>query len=219
MNISWLGHSCFKVEDKINGQSVTIITDPYGAELGLKVQKQKADLLTVSHSHPGHNNTDSVSGIETDGYLLFDRPGEYEAKGVFINGIGSYHDKKQGGERGKNIMFRLDLNGISILHAGDLGVVLSDFQVEKIGAIDILILPVGGGTTINAREAADIVKQIDPRIIIPMHYKIDGVDAELDGVEKFKKEMGGQAEELSKLKVSKRDLPEDEIKLIILAKA
>jgi len=217
MNISWLGHSCFKFEEKINGYSVCVITDPYAASIGLKIGRPKADIVTVSHAHPGHSAVEAVAGVEAEMPLLFDRPGEYESKSVFVQGIGAYHDSKDGAERGKTTMFKFDIGGITILHVGDLGVALSDKQIEKIGDIDILIVPVGGKTTLDASGAAEVVKQVDPRIVIPMHYKIDGLVGDYATVDAFKKEMGATGEFLPKYKIAKKDLPVETTEVVLLS--
>ncbi|MFA6537301.1 MAG: MBL fold metallo-hydrolase [Patescibacteria group bacterium] len=217
MNISWLGQSCFRIEDKIQNQPVVIVTDPFHDEAtGLKLPKMEADLVCVSHNHDDHNNILAVGAIDGKNPVIIDRPGEYEIKNVFIKGIGSYHDKKNGEELGKSVMFHMYVNGINLLHLGDLGTTLSDSQLEKIGEVDILFVPVGGKWTIDAIEAGAVVRQIEPRIVIPMHYAIPGLKIELDLVEKFKKEMGGKFETMPKLKISAKDLPVDEIKLIVL---
>ena len=220
MYISWLGYSCFKIEEKLRGDnSVTLVTDPYGKSVGLRLSKTKADIVTVSHQHEGHNNVEEISGVEEALPLVFDRPGEYEVKDVFIQGIGSYHDKKEGVDEGKSTIFRFDVGGVNVVHLGDLGVMLSNQQIDKLGDIDILLIPVGGKKTLDAKEAAELVRILEPRIVIPMHYKVEGMDGDLDGLEKFKKEMGEKAEVLPKLKISKKDLPQEEIKLVILERA
>jgi len=218
MNITWLGQSCFRIEEKIGSQTVTIITDPYDGSIGLKLPKQRADLVSISHNHPDHNNYLAIGGAEDKAPVIIDRPGEYEVKSVFALGIGSYHDNEQGAKLGKSVMFKFDIGGIKILHLGDLGTSLSDAQLERIEDIDILLIPVGGRYTLNAKEAAEVALEIEPRIVIPMHYKIPGLNVDIDGVEKFQKEMGSKAEFLPKLKISKKDLPQDEVKLIILQK-
>ncbi len=218
MNITWLGHSCFKFEEKINGQNFVIVTDPYDKSTGLKLPKTKADLITVSHYHDDHSNYEAIEANERQPVLL-DRPGEYEVGGVFVFGIGSFHDKKQGAEYGKSVMFKFNIEGVKILHLGDLGTTLSDKQLEKIEDVDILLIPVGGKYTVDAKVAAEIVRQIEPRIVVPMHYKIPGLTLDVDGVENFKKEMGSGAEVVSKLKISKKDLPQEETKVVIFEKA
>lgn len=218
MNITWLGHSCFKIEEKIKGNLITVVTDPYEKQLGLRLPKTKANLVTVSHDHFDHNNVDGIIGLEENEPFVIDRSGEYEYKGVFVTGIGAYHDKKEGAERGKVVMCKIEINGISILHCGDLGTSLSDAQLEKIGDVDILLIPVGGLYTVNAKEASEVVRQIEPRIVVPMHYKIPGIDLDIDDVKAFSKEMGNGSEVLNKLKIAKKDLPAEEIKLVILEK-
>ena len=196
---------------------MTVITDPYDKSIGLKIGRPKADIVTISHAHPGHNAVDAVSGIDSDQPLVFDRPGEYESKNVFVHGIGAYHDKKDGAEFGKTTMFRFDIGGVTILHLGDLGTVLSDQQLEKIGDVDILLVPVGGKTTLDAKLAAEVVKQVDPRIVIPMHYKIDDLVGDYDTVDAFKKEMGSKCEVMPKYKIAKKDLPVDSTEVVLLA--
>ena len=218
MNITWLGHSSFRLEEKIDGENVVVVTDPYNKEVGLRMSKQKAHIVTSSHDHFDHNNFDAVVGIEEGGPIVFDRPGEYEVKGVFVIGIGSYHDKKEGKERGKSVMFKFDFAGVSVLHLGDLGTALSDAQLSKIEDVDILLVPVGGNYTIDSKEAAAVVRQIEPRIVIPMHYKIKGIDVDIENADKFIKEMGNNVEPLSKFKINKRDLPPENTQLVVLEK-
>jgi len=220
MYISWLGYSCFKIEEKVRGEeSVTIVTDPYDKSIGLRLPKTRADIVSVSHQHCGHNNVEEVLTATEEAPLVFDRPGEYEAKGVSLHGIGAYHDKKDGAVEGKSTMFHIEVGGINVVHLGDLGVMLSNQQIEKLGDIDVLLIPVGGKKTLDAKEAAELVRQLEPRIVIPMHYKSEGVTEDLDGLEKFKKEMGDKAEVMPKLKISKKDLPQEETKLIILERS
>jgi L-ascorbate metabolism protein UlaG (beta-lactamase superfamily) len=173
----------------------------------------------VSHQHEGHNNVEEISGVDQALPLIFDRPGEYEVKDIFINGIGSYHDKKEGANEGKSTIFRFDIGGVNVVHLGDLGVMLSNQQIDKLGDVDVLLVPVGGKKTLDAKEAAELVRILEPRIVIPMHYKIEGMEGDLDGLERFKKEMGDKSEVLPKLKISKKDLPQEDTKLIILEKS
>lgn len=219
MNLTWLGHSCFKIEEKNNGDSVTVLTDPYGKECGLKLPKTRTDIVTISHLHDDHCNMEQVAGVDDKGPFIIDRPGEYEVKNVFIMGIGAYHDKKEGAERGKSTIFKIEVGDLTVVHLGDLGTSLSDRQLTKIGDVDILLIPVGGKYTITAKEAAEVVRQIEPRIVIPMHYKLPGLKIDIDGPEAFIKEMGGVSEKLPKLKISKKDLAAEETKLIILEKS
>lgn len=209
MQITWLGQSCFKIQ----GKDITVVNDPYDKSIGLKLPRLNADILTVSHDHYDHSNIEAVSGNP----FVITTPGEYEIKGVFIYGIPSFHDNKQGVERGLNIIYLFEFEGLKIVHLGDLGHLLTDEQLEKMGNIDILLVPIGGVYTINADQASEVISQIEPRIVIPMHYKIPGLKVNLDGINKFSKEMGiKESEALDKLRITKKDLPQEETKVVIL---
>ncbi len=215
MQIQWLGQSYFKIQTKNNGDEVIIATDPYGADIGLKPPKIQADIVTISHQHHNHNNLDAIKGEP----FVIDGPGEYETKGVFIYGIPAWHDNKEGKERGGTIIYRIIAENMNILHLGDLGDLLTDEQIEKINEVDILLIPVGGIYTIDGKKANEIISQLEPRIVIPMHYNIPGLKTkqELDGVEKFIKESGLPVEKMDKLKIAKKDLPQEETKIILLS--
>ncbi len=214
MQIQWLGQSCFKIQSKNNGQEITIVTDPYDESYGLKVQKFQADIVTISHGHNDHNNIESIKGEP----FIIKTPGEYETKGVFIYGLPAYHDNQEGRERGNIVIFKINTEDISLVHLSDLGHDLSDELLDKIGNVDILLLPVGGTYTIDAKKASEIVSAIEPRIVIPMHYQIPELKLKnkLDSVENFLKESGLPSETMDKLKIAKKDLPQDETKVIIL---
>jgi L-ascorbate metabolism protein UlaG (beta-lactamase superfamily) len=213
MHITWLGHSCFKIQDKTGSDAITIVTDPFDANTGFKVPNFEADIVTVSHSHHDHNNADALRGKP----FIINAAGEYDVKGISIEGIDSHHDEKEGAERGRNIIYWMEMEGIAIVHLGDLGHVLTDKQLEKIGKCDILMIPVGGKYTIDAKKAVEVINQIEPRIVIPMHYKtVGGKITDIDGVEKFVKELGIKPTEEEKLKISKKDLPQEDMELVIL---
>ena len=211
MNISWLGHSCFKIEEKINGESVFLLTDPFSSDIGFKLPILSPDIVSVSHQHHDHNNISSLRGQP----FIVDRAGEFDVKGIMIEGIRSYHDDEKGAKRGENIIFRFDIDGISLAHLGDLGEMLDSKQLEKLGGLDVLFIPVGGTYTLDAKKAVEVISQIEPRIVIPMHYKVPGLKIDIDGVDKFIKELGLEARYEEKLKLSQRDLPSDEMHLII----
>ena len=211
MNITWLGHSSFKIE----GREVTLITDPFDDSIGFKFPKVSADIVTISHEHYDHANAGAVGGNP----FIIDSPGEYEVKGVFIQGIPSFHDNKEGAERGQNIIYKIEIDDLIIAHLGDLGHLLTDKQTEKIEGIDILMLPVGGKFTIGYKEAIEIINQIEPRVVIPMHYHIPGLKIEIDPLDKFCKEMGcSPSDAVDKYKITKKDLPQEETKIIIFSK-
>ncbi len=200
MDINWLGHSCFRVR----GGHVTVITDPYPPDLGYSLGKPTARIVTVSHEHSGHSY---VQGIGGEPRLVI-RPGEYEISGVLIIGIATFHDADRGGKRGKNTVYLMEVDEVSICHLGDLGHVLTAEQVEELGNVDVLLLPVGGVSTINAPMAAEVVRQLEPKAVVPMHYKTSALSWELEPVGKFLKEMGvEQVGPQPKLSLTKSSLP------------
>jgi len=209
MVIYWLGQSAFKIQDK----EVTVAIDPHD-QTGLKMPKFQAEIVLISHDHPGHNNLEAIKGEP----FIINSPGEYEVKNVFIYGISSFHDNKEGAERGNNIIYLIEMEGVKIAHLGDFGQdSLNEEQLELLEGVDILLIPVGGVNTINGTQSAKIISQLQPRIVIPMHYKIPGLTAKLEPVDKFLKEFGVSSPEvMEKLKISKKDLPQEETKVIIL---
>lgn len=212
MYITWLGQACFKLQDKIGPEGVLLVTDPYGDQIGLKMPHFEADIVTVSHGHFDHNNTGAIRGHP----FIINTAGEYEIKDVFIEGVEAWHDEKSGHERGQDIIYRIEMEDISITHLGDLGHVLDSKQLEKLEGTDILLIPVGGKYTINAAKAVEVISQIEPRIVIPMHYKVPGLKVEIDGVEKFIKELGLKPRQEEKLKIAKKDLPQEDMELVVL---
>ncbi len=213
MDITFLGHSTFKIKAK----NATVITDPYDPKmLGLKFPKTPGDIVTISHEHPDHNSLDQVSDIRR----AIKGPGEYEILGVSMIGLPSYHDDKEGAERGKNTIFVFEMDNMRIAHLGDLGHTLSDKLVEEIGTIDILLIPVGGFYTINTEQALSVFRAIDPSIVIPMHYKEAGINPEiaenLTSEEEFVKQSGLTLEKMDKLSIKKIDIPEEGQRLIVL---
>lgn len=213
MIITWQGHSCFKIQDKAGPEGVTVVTDPFNKEVGLKVPNFEADIVTVSHDHKDHNNIDALRGTP----FVIECAGEYDFKGVLIEGIDSYHDEKKGEERGGNIMYRIEIDDISVAHLGDLGDVLDNVQIEKLIGTDVLLIPVGGKYTLDAKKAVEVISQIEPRIVIPMHYKTKDLKYDLDPIEKFIKELGLTPTYEEKLKISKKDLPQEDMELVILS--
>jgi L-ascorbate metabolism protein UlaG (beta-lactamase superfamily) len=216
MDIYWYGQALFKLK----GKSATVVIDPYDPEMiGLKAPKpselEGIDAVLVTHPHKDHSNTALLSGEP----IVINGPGEYEIKGVSITGVGLYHDKTQGSERGKNTVYHLSIDGLNIVHCGDLGHTLTDEQISEIGATDILLVPVGSVYTIDGKEASEVVAQLEPKIIIPMHYGgLPGLKPPLEGVDKFLKEMGAeQVVPQNKFTVTKDKLP-DEPTVVVLNK-
>lgn len=213
MEITHLGHSSFK----IRGKSVTVVTDPYDPQmLGIKFPKVEADVVTISHKHGDHNFPDGVAGAP----LIISGPGEYEIKGAKIIGVSTYHDNVSGSQRGKNTVYRIFLDGVSLVHCGDLGHKFDDTQLELLDGANILLIPVGGFYTIDAAIASEVVSQVDPNIIIPMHYHKPTLSAEnfgkLSGVDVFLKQMGKEGiVPQPKLTVSKDRLPAEPMVVVL----
>jgi len=220
MTIIWHGQSCFQITARRNKDEETrLVIDPFSEKIGLRLPKLEADILLVTHDHPDHNNVKAV-GAATSGHppFLIEGPGEYEIKKVFIQGIPSWHDEKEGRERGENTIYTIDAEEIRLCHLGDFGQKeLTEEQLEKIGEIDILMIPVGGVYTISAREALKVMSQIEPRITIPMHYQIPKLKVKLEGLDKFLKTMGiKKLDPLPRLSIKKKDISPEEAKIIVL---
>jgi L-ascorbate metabolism protein UlaG (beta-lactamase superfamily) len=211
MNISWIGHSCFKIEEKINGNNITLTTDPFSKDIGLKPPGFESDIVSISHDHYDYNNSKSLRGNP----FVVDSAGEFDVKGVIIEGVRSYHDDNKGSERGINIIFRFDFDNLSLIHLGDLGDILDNKQLEKLGGVDILFVPVGGKYTLDAKKAVEVISQIEPRIVIPMHYKVKGLKVDIDPLDSFIKELGVKPFYEEKLKINKKDLPSDDMRLVV----
>lgn len=205
MEIIWYGLSCFRL---IERKHATVVTDPYDANLGLPELKLKAEVVTISHNAKGHNSEKSISGVEH----ALSGPGEYEIGNVFITGITIPADAKTT----KNVIFMFDFNGITVAHLGDMQKVPSQTQIEALEEVNILLLPVGGGNSLNAAQASELVSMIEPNIVIPMHYQLPGMKMELDGVERFLKEMGvTEPKEEASLKITSSNFSE-ETEIILL---
>lgn len=211
MKITWHGQSCFKIIT----QDTTIITDPFSKDIGLKPPHCEANIVTVSHDHPDHNNVSALRGEP----FVIKGAGEYELRDIVILGINSFHDQKEGKERGSNTIYIIEAeDNIRICHLGDLGQKeLTDEQIDAIGDIDILMIPVGGVYTIDSEEAANIINAIEPKIVIPMHYKIPGLNIKLGGIDDFLKEMGAGKEVVEQLIVKKKDLTKEETKVLVMS--
>ncbi|MFC1598498.1 MBL fold metallo-hydrolase [Patescibacteria group bacterium] len=212
MTIAWLGQSAIKIQDK----DVTIAIDPHD-KTGLKMPKFNAELVLVSCDKEGYNNVKAIKGTP----FLINGAGEYEVKNVFVYGLRSFLDNKKGEEKGAITSYVVELKGVKVAHLGPIGQdALTERQLAKLEGVDILIVPVGGPPTINGTGAVKIISQLQPRIVIPIHYKVTGLKAKLEPVDKFLKEFGvTQPEKMDKLKVSKKDLPQEETKVIILNKS
>jgi L-ascorbate metabolism protein UlaG (beta-lactamase superfamily) len=213
----WHGLSCFSIEAK-NGDAVAnLVTDPFGPDTGLKLPRNLAgDIVTVSHDHSSHNNTEAVKTAGDKKLFIVRTPGEYEVGGLFVYGVSASHDENGGKERGLTTLYRFEVGDLSFAHLGDLGSPIVDAEREALEDIDVLLVPVGGGSVLTAKQAVEIVTQLSPRIVIPMHYAVSGLKNDSDSVEKFVKEMAATPERVAKFKIMKKGLPADETKVVIL---
>jgi L-ascorbate metabolism protein UlaG (beta-lactamase superfamily) len=202
MEIVWLGHSCFR----IRGREATVITDPCPPTTGYNIGKPTADIVTISHKHDDHNYLKAVAGKP----VVLEGPGEYEIHGAFITGIGTYHDGERGSERGESIAFVLEMEDIRVCHLGDLGHAPTAEQAEEMTGADLLLVPVGGDSTIDGAKAAEVVSLLEARLVIPMHYKTSASKGNLDPPDRFLKEMGVTAvEPQPKLSISRSTVPHE----------
>jgi len=200
MEITWLGHSCFLIK----GKEKTIITDPCHPDLGYRLGEPTADIVTLSHFHPGHSYIEGVANEPKQ----IKSPGEYEIGGTLITGIASFHDDNKGAVRGKNTIYIIEIDGITLCHLGDLGHPLDSHLIEEIGDIGILLLPVGEVSTIPVEAAVEIVRQLEPAIVIPMHYKTKAFTGKLSPVDKFLDNMRiRELEAKPKLSITSSSLP------------
>lgn len=199
-----------------------VVTDPYDDSVGFSLSSMSADMVTTSHQHSDHNAIAKVKGTSRrERPFIIDHPGEYEVGGISVFGNRFFHDTENGAERGENIVFTILLDGMTVCHLGDLGHELSEEQVVTIGLIDVLLLPVGGVYTIDPKQAAKVARSLDPRVVIPMHYKTAQHNSEAFGqlstVEDFVKEFGSEVTPEAKLTLEKERLPE-EMELVVLNK-
>jgi L-ascorbate metabolism protein UlaG (beta-lactamase superfamily) len=200
VDITWYGHSCFRITER--GQ-ISVITDPYSDEIGLPPLKLKGDIITISHDKPGHNNVEGVKGAN---YTLTG-PGEYEIGGVFISGIALHYADENITHH--NVSYLIQYNDLTVLHLGDLLHVPDQSTIEALGMVNVVLVPVGGGYSLRAGLAAEVIALIEPNYIVPMHYALPGLALELDPVDKFLKEMGvSRVQEEDILKVTTATLPE-----------
>jgi len=205
--IQWLGHACFKVT-LANGK--VLLTDPFDETLGYPEFSERADWVTVSHQHWDHNAVNSVSGEPK----VFSEEGQSSEGEVIVKGVGSFHDAQQGVERGNNIIFVIEAEGLKICHLGDLGHMLDRKHVEKIGSVDIVMVPVGGHFTIDAEQAQAIVGMLTPKYVLPMHYKTDFIGFPIKPVDEFLKYYPKHSVQ-KELNVEKGSLP-DSLETIVL---
>ena len=208
MEIVWLGHSCFRIK----GREAIIVTDPCPPSSGYNIGRPTADIVTVSHAHENHSHVKGVAGKP----VVIERPGEYEIHGAFVTGVGTYHDASKGADRGPNIAFVLEMEGVRVCHLGDLGHTPTPDQVEEMSGVGVLLVPVGGSATVDGATAAEVVSIIGPAIVVPMHYQTDAAGKDLAPLDRFLKEMEAKGlEPQPKLTVTRSSLPQ-ETQLVLL---
>jgi len=213
MEITWYGHSCFRLTER---NYATVVTDPFdNKSIGYDALKLKSDIVTVSHNAPGHNNTDAVKGVSH----VIVGPGEFEIGGVFVTGVqtdGASGRKKAKDDSTRNTVYVFDYDGITVAHLGDLKQTPSQSEIESLGTINVALVPVGGGGGLNAAKAAEVISMIEPNLVIPMHYSTPAAKVPLDSLNKFIKEMGlSKPEDQPSLKVTRSSLP-NETHVIVL---
>lgn len=220
MDITYLGHSCFKLKSKQG----TVVTDPYGSDVGFSMPSASADIITVSHGHYDHNAVKNVSGtVRREKPFIIDAPGEYEVGGISVFGFTTYHDAVAGAEKGSNIVYIIEVDGVRIAHLGDLGHQLSETLIEDLGSIDVLLCPVSGAFGIlNAKGAVDVIRALEPSYVIPMHYMTDKHDSKafigMESLQEFFKEYGVTKEPVESLTVNLSAMPES-TELVVLKNA
>jgi L-ascorbate metabolism protein UlaG (beta-lactamase superfamily) len=208
LEITWYGLSCFRLTER---GRITSITDPFADSIGIPSPKLKADIVTISHDVAGHN---FIEAVKSEPHVIRG-PGEYEIGGVFVTGV-ALHDVETGRQ---NVAYLFDYDGLTVLHLGDLSYVPAQSQMESLGQVSVLLVPVGAGNSLNAAQAAEVVALIDPYFVVPMHYGMDGLAIELDPVDKFLKAMGvSKVQESDTLKVTASDQPEQQ-QVVVLTQA
>ncbi len=209
MELTWYGLSCFRITER---KHATVVTDPFRASVDLTLPKLKADIVTVSHDAKGHNNVPAVGGQ----FQTLTGPGEYEIGNVFVTGIMT----PQEAQTTQNVVYMFDFDGFKVAHLGDMQKVPTQSQIEALEQVNILLVPVGGGNSLNASQAAEVVSMIEPNLVVPMHFSMPGVKFQLEAVDRFLNEMGvTEPTEESSLKISMSGLPEETETVLLKAKA
>ncbi len=207
MDITWLGHACFR----LRGREVTLVTDPPDPKSGHAISKTPAEIVTISHEHAGHASLRSIGGEP----VVLRSPGEYEVKECLVTGLASFHDEERGKSRGKNTVFVIRIDGVAVCHLGDLGHAMDEAELEALGDIDVLLVPVSGPeTNLTAAKAADVVHQFEPKVVVPMSFEPDGKKD--TPFRRFLSEMGVKdVQALPKLSITRANLPA-ELQVVVL---
>lgn len=219
MFIHWFGQTCFKIQAKIDGEDVVVVTDPFSSDIGIKSPRLHADIVTISDVDNKNIEIEGANGTtRTPEPFLITGSGEYETKGLFVSGVDA--GMKNGERDGNNVMYRYDIEGVRLVHLGMLkNTKLTDAQVEALGNIDVLMIPVGGGASLNAEQAVKVINILEPRLIIPMNFAVKGLSEKLTSVDDFTKEYGaGSITPENRIRITKSDLPQvdSEIKVLTI---
>lgn len=211
MDIKWLGHSCFLIK----GKDKIVITDPCHPDTGYRIGEPRADIVTVSHLHPGHSYTEAIGGSPR----LIKSPGEYEIGGAFITGVAVFHDGNKGATLGRNTIYVIEMDDVTLCHLGDLGHPLGPQSIEEIGDIDVLFVPAGEGSTVAVEAAVEIVRQLGPSVVVPMHFKTEASTRDVSPADKFLEKMRvKEVDERPGLSVTSSTLPAG-TQVVVLAPA
>lgn len=212
MEIVWYGLNCFRLSQR---GLASVVTDPYDASVGLELPRPRANIVTISCDSPACNATRNVRGP----FRVLNTPGEYEIGGVFITGISTYADKKKGSLHGMNTIFHFDYDGLTVCHMGQVGHVPSQVQIEALGAVDVLLVPIGGDGGLTPADAAEVISLLEPAIVIPMWYKTAGVTLPLGTLNRFLKQMGiDKIDTRPDLSITRGSLPEETAVIVLQPK-
>lgn len=210
MKVEYLGHSCFKLTASTG---VTVVCDPYSGEIGYGMPEIAPDAVTVSHHHFDHDCLDAIANSPA----IFDKEGSFDVRGVKISSIKSFHDDAHGKKRGENLIFKFEMDGITVCHLGDLGEHCSDGLIEKISQVDLLLIPVGGNYTIDAKTAKQFADKVKPRILVPMHYRTADCKIDIDVVGEFLKLFDKNIiSEVNCLNLTKDGLGDNDTKIAVM---
>lgn len=210
MIIKWYGHSCFYIESR---DGMRVVTDPFDPTVGYKVPELEADIITMSHDHYDHNYVQCVHGD----YVVLNQPGNYDVNGMEVKGTKSFHDEVGGQKRGSNVIFNIKVDGIKICHMGDLGHIPDNAQIKEMGDVDILLIPVGGIYTIDAKGAVEIIDELKPKVVIPMHHKTPDLKFNLGKLDQFIEKLKTYSQvNLKELNITSQDLKEYIGRVVVL---
>ena len=208
VDISWQGHACFR----LRSDDVVVLTDPFPLSLGLRPDTRPATVVTVSNSHPNHSNSEEVTGDPR----VFSAPGEYEYRGISVRGVMTPQLPETPWEQ-RSVAYAIEIDRVNICHLGDISAPLSPVQIDELSPVDVLLVPSGGGCTLEIDQVLRVLQDLDPKIVIPMHYNIPGVDVPLQDVDVFLRRMGlSEVQAQPRLSVTASNLPED-MRVVVLA--